>query len=420
MKELKSSPWKWVPSLYFIEGIPYGVTMFVTVVMYKNLGLSNSEIAFYTSWLYLPWVIKPIWSPFIDILKTKKWWTVVMQFTVGVAFAGIAFTLPFAFWIQSTLALFWLAAFSSATHDIAADGFYLLGLNKSKQAFFVGIRSLSYRLSMLFTQGVVVWIGGYLEEKTGAVSTAWMYVLCGLAILMVISGLYHALAMPAIEQEKEKETIPQIIKEFGYTFKTFIQKDQIGVAVAFILIYRLGEAQLVKMGAPFLLDEPAAGGLGLSTQQVGIVYGTVGPIGLIIGGILGGVVISRKGLKHWIWYMLIAINLPQIVYVVLAYTLTNNMVFIGSSIFIETFGYGFGFTAYMVYMMYFADGKYKTAHYALCTGLMALGMMIPGLFSGWLQEQLGYQNFFIWVFLSGIPGFFIVYYLKINPSHGKD
>lgn len=413
------SPWRWVPSLYFTQGIPYGAVMFVAVVLYKNMGLSNAEVAFYTSWLYLPWVIKPIWAPIVDLLKSKKWWTVTMEFFVGVMLAGIAFSLPFSFWVQSSLAFFWLAAFSSATHDIAADGFYLLGLRSHQQAYFVGIRSLAYRLSMLFTQGAVVWLGGYFEQKLGIVSLAWMYVLYALAALMIVAAIYHYFAMPAIEQEQERKGAEKIVREFGYTFKAFFKKEQVVWGLAFLLLYRLGEAQLVKMASPFLLDAPEAGGLGLSTQEVGIAYGTVGAIGLIIGGILGGMLISQKGLKYWLWYMGAALNLPTITYVLMAYFRPESLWVISSSIFVETLGYGFGFTAYMVYMMYLSDGQYKTAHYALCTGFMALGMMLPGFASGWLQEVMGYYPFFIWVLLSGIPGLLMISKLKIDPDFGR-
>ncbi|MGF1638226.1 MAG: MFS transporter [Cyclobacteriaceae bacterium] len=415
----KNNPWAWVTSLYFIQGIPYGIVMFVAVVMYKNLGLSNSEMAFYTSWLYLPWVIKPIWSPLVDLLKSKKWWTVSMQFVVGVTLAGIAFSLSMPFWLQMSLAFFWLLAFASATHDIAADGFYLLSLRTDQQAFFVGIRSLAYRISMLFSQGAIVWMGGYLEERFGVISTAWAYILYGLGALMVLSAIYHRIVMPAVEEERTYKGFKEILLEFGYTFQAFFQKKQVVVAILFMLLYRLGEAQLVKIAAPFLLDDTAAGGLGMTTQQVGIVYGTMGPIGLIIGGILGGIVISRNGLKFWMWYMVSAINLPQIAYILLAYFQPESLFIASAAIFVETFGYGFGFTAYMVFMMYFSDGKYKTAHYALCTGFMAMSMMIPGFFSGWLQESMGYTLFFCWVLLSGIPGFYIISKLKLPADFGR-
>jgi PAT family beta-lactamase induction signal transducer AmpG len=418
-KPVKNKPWSWVPSLYFIQGIPYGVVMFVAVVMYKNMGLGNAEVAFYTSWLYLPWVIKPLWAPIVDLLKSKKWWTVGMEFIVGVTLAGIAFTLPFSFWVQGSLALFWLLAFSSATHDIAADGFYMLGLRDDQQAFFVGIRSLAYRISMLFTQGAVVWLGGYFEQSLGVVSTAWSYILYGLAALMAVLALYHYFILPKVEEDRAFKGYGAIIREFGVTIKTFFQKDQAGIAIAFILLYRLGEAQLVKMTAPFFLDEAAAGGLGLTTQQVGIAYGTVGPVGLILGGILGGIAISRKGLKYWMWYMAAALNLPQIAYVLLAYFQISDLWLVSTAVFIETFGYGFGFTAFMVFMMYFSEGNYKTAHYALCSGFMALGMMLPGLFSGLVQEAVGYELFFIWVLISGIPGFYIISRLRINPEYGR-
>jgi PAT family beta-lactamase induction signal transducer AmpG len=393
--------------------------MYVAVVMYKKLGLNNTDIAFYTSWLYLPWVIKPLWAPLVELFKSNKWWTVTLQSLIGISFAGIAFSLPTPFWLQTSMAFLWLTAFSSATHDIAADGFYLAALRSQEQAFFVGIRSLAYRASMLFTQGAVVWTGGWLELKTGSIATAWLYVLCMLSLMMFTASCYHFWKMPAIESNVSKRTLSEIGLDFFRTFYSFFHKKNVWIAVGFLLLYRLGEAQLVKMGAPFLLDSAEEGGLGLSTRQVGIVYGTTGPIGLILGGVLGGIVISRKGLRFWLWTMAAAINLPQLVYIFMAWLQITNLPLISSAIFLETFGYGFGFTAYMVFMMYLADGPFKTAHYALCTGFMALGMMIPGLFSGWLQAHMGYTVFFIWVLLSGIPGVLLIPWLNIPETFGR-
>ncbi|PWJ44395.1 MFS transporter [Sediminitomix flava] len=405
----QKSPWTWIPSLYFMEGLPYGLVMYVTTILYKNMGLSNTELAFYTSWLYLPWVIKPIWSPFIDILKTKRWWILIMQFVIGVALAGIAFTLNTEFWFQASLAFFWLIAFSSATHDIAADGFYMIGASKDDQAYFIGIRSLFYRISMVFTQGGVVVLGGYLEKEFNSVPMAWSVTLGVMAILMAVSWLYHSVFIPKVETTSEEEkSAGNIINEFFATFKTFFEKEGVWLSIAFLLLYRFGEAQLVKMAQPFLLDTAEVGGLGLSTTEVGTVYGTVGPIGLILGGILGGMAVSKYGLKKMIWIMLVAINLPHMTYIYLSWVLPENLYLIGGSIIFETFGYGFGFTAYMMYMIHMSEGKYKTAHFAIATAFMALSMMIPGLFSGKLQEVLGYDNFFVWVLLSGIPSIWIV------------
>lgn len=608
MSKASRSPWAWIPTLYFAEGIPYVVVMTVSVIMYKRLGISNTDIALYTSWLYLPWVIKPFWSPIVDLLKTKRWWIIFMQLFIGAGLAGIAFTIPVPNFFQSTLAFFWLMAFSSATHDIAADGFYMLALDEHKQAFFVGIRSTFYRLAMITGQGLLIILAGALESNTGLeplrfdVSTssnaalasipsdapvyeretgdlrfllkddqynisfdklapsdaselkdwakqqnisngfvpdeivavsigdkkeeaaktsglenwlrqnfgkskiegstagqkvgnialagihlsqapdadqevvlnlgrksgnknfklvqgerltfnahnwnkdAWVviqldpkmneeasasfeglsgniplawsitfYVLTGMFGLFF---LYHRFMLPKPAIDKAAAEGKNMLVEFFDTILSFFRKDGILSALAFFLLFRLGESQLVKLASPFLLDSKENDGLGLTTGDVGWIYGTIGVAFLTIGGILGGYVASRKGLKYWIWWMTIAINLPNLVYVYLSYATPDNFTVIASCVAIEQFGYGFGFTAYMLYMILFAEGKSKTAHFAICTGFMALGMMIPGMVSGWLQEIIGYQNFFIWVMLCTIPGFFVIKFLKIDPHFG--
>jgi PAT family beta-lactamase induction signal transducer AmpG len=420
-KREERNPWFWVPSLYLAEGLPYVVVMTVSVIMYKRLEISNTEIALYTSWLYLPWVIKPFWSPVVDLLKTKRFWIIFMQFFIGAGLAGVALTLPTEKFFQYTLAFFWLMAFSSATHDIAADGFYMLGLKQHQQAYFVGIRSTFYRIAMLAGQGLLVILAGQFEESSGDIPYAWMITFLILAGLFVLFLVYHffILPHPKSDSPREKVQFNQFINEFLRTFISFFRKKEIIVIILFILLYRFAEAQLVKMASPFLLDGKETGGLALTTSEVGFVYGTVGVIALSLGGILGGIAVSRQGLKFWIWWMLIAINLPDLVYVYLAATQTSNFILINICVGIEQFGYGFGFTAFMLYLIYISEGEYKTAHYAIATGLMALGMMLPGMISGWMQEQVGYLNFFIWICISTIPAFIITKFLKIDPSFGK-
>ena len=602
------SPWAWIPTLYFAEGIPYVVVMTVSVIMYKRLGISNTDIALYTSWLYLPWVIKPFWSPVVDLLKTKRWWIIFMQLFIGAGLAGIAFTIPAPSFFQYTLAFFWLMAFSSATHDIAADGFYMLGLDEHKQAYFVGIRSTFYRLAMITGQGLLIILAGNIESKTGLkplrfdissttslvesnihqntqpfpqvegeqqfiidqkdlkISTekldaekatelinwaksnneenqfiekeapnlsgspswwsrtisgplkenlksvwgkteaetqttdntvgnlgligirlssppkadepvvlnlgrksgdknfnlihgerliftlqnwnrhafvivqidpklnqasiatfeglsgniplAWsitFYVLTGMFILFFV---YHRFILPKPSSDIPSSEGNNMLQEFWNTFVSFFKKNNLGPSMAFFLLFRLGESQLVKLASPFLLDTRENDGLGLTTSEVGLIYGTIGIVFLTIGGILGGYLASKKGLKYWIWWMTIAINLPNLVYVYLSYATPSNFTIIASCVAVEQFGYGFGFTAYMLFMIMFAEGKSKTAHFAICTGFMALGMMIPGMVSGWLQEIIGYQNFFIWVIICTIPSFFVIKFLKIDPEFG--
>lgn len=610
------NPWAWVSSLYLAEGMPYVVVMTVAVILYKGLGISNTDIALYTSWLYLPWVIKPLWSPIVDILKTRRQWIWVAQLIIGGGFAGVALTIPTTHFFQYTLAFFWLLAFSSATQDIAIDGFYLLATTEKEQAFFVGIRSTFYRIAMVFGQGLLVIFAGFVQDHTGlpkvnlhvaakagapivqsiapesfpsspldgelrvlsspetveispaprtkaeakallalarsnnvrygfaqadqpiatsadGSSSLWKHLIAGLesslrahfgqaakaktsaagnlgfvtlhlskppgrdivvtlgskvgfglgggddksfsvaegtrlvfndgnwnqpalaviqldpklttaaastmeirsgnlplawsvtfvllGLMFLFFGIYHRflLPYPVTDRPGVTNTLPQFVTEFVRTFASFFKKEKIGVLLLFLLLYRFAEAQLVKMVAPFLLDVREVGGLGLTTGQLGFAYGTVGIAALTCGGLLGGMVAARNGLKFWLWPMVLAIHLPDAVFVYLAYALPDNFWIINLGVAIEQFGYGFGFTAYMLYMIYIARGQHQTAHYAICTGFMALGMMIPGMFSGWLQDIIGYQHFFVWVLLATIPGFIVVSLIPLDAGFGK-
>ncbi len=601
----KSSPWAWVPSLYFAEGIPYVIVMTVSVILYKRMGISNTDIALYTGWLYLPWVIKPFWSPFVDLVKTKRWWIVGMQLLIGAALACVALTIPAPDFFRYTLAFLWLIAFSSATHDIAADGFYMLGLDSGQQSFFVGIRSTFYRIAMITGQGLLIILAGQLEASTGlepmritvnattdkeavyypspsgqttanraqtfVVNTsalnipiknidknitdslasyakasneaigvipkevktavepswwsvhvsdplgaflkekfgrvqpnyskqkgnigiitvrllqkppageeivlntdqtkgdngiklitgerltftdknwnkealllfqidpnitasacaeftgrsgnipfAWQITIGIIAILFLALCVYHYFRLPKPDSDKAvRHEDKNFWNEFFRTFGSFFSKKYILPALGFILLFRLGEAQLVKMASPFLLDSRDLGGLGISTSEVGLVYGTFGVLALVFGGILGGILISRKGLKAWILPMTLAINIPHLSYVYLSYAMPENMAVIALCVAIEQFGYGFGFTAYTLFLIYFAEGENKTAHYAICTGFMALGMMIPGMVSGWIQSIVGYEHFFVWILICALPTFLLLKFLPIDPDFGK-
>ena len=414
------SPWLWVPSLYFAEGIPYVVVMTVSVIMYKKLGVSNTEIALYTSWLYLPWVIKPFWSPLVDVLRTKRWWIVAMQLLVGAGLAGVALTIPTSNFFQYTLAFLWLMAFSSATHDIAADGFYMLPLSSHEQAWFVGIRSTFYRLAMIAGQGLLVMLAGAFEKLMG-ISAAWALVFYGLAGLFGLISLYHwvVLPKPAGDSPSTERELADVMNEIVDTLASFFRKKYIVSTLLFLLFYRFAEAQLVKLASPFLLDDKDTGGLALSTGEVGFVYGTVGIIMLTIGGILGGLVAAKQGLKFWLWWMVVAMNVPNLVYVFLSQVQPESYLVVNVAVGIEQFGYGFGFTAYMLYMLYVSRGEHETAHYAICTGFMALGMMLPGMASGWLQELIGYQHFFIWVVIATIPSFLVCWLIEVEEEFGK-
>lgn len=605
-KQTQRSPWWWVPSLYYAEGIPYAVVMLISVIFYKRMGISNTDIALYTSWLYLPWVIKPLWSPVVDILRTKRWWIIITQLIIGAGLGGVALSVPLPTFFKMTLGFLWLLAFSSATHDIAADGFYMLGLNKHQQAWFVGIRSTFYRFAMITGQGLLIILAGMIESNTGLdtlslqaeaisdstftkqeividtsrvqlvadppilqipltkrsktdfdltidfvkewnnaqgqtkngngsqstnnsseqkvsswsriVSTplenfikkhfgatvvavpdddignfgiirlrlsakpdretvvnlgrvsgdkslslitaprivfnetnwdkpvlaviqvdhklkhpasatfearsgniklAWSITFFIIGALFVIFFIYHKFILPYPADDKPSQYEASFMGNFWETFASYFKKDKIGLILAFILIYRFGEAQLVKLAVPFMLDAQEAGGLALTTGQVGFVYGTIGMVMLTLGGIIGGFLAAKHGLKYWILWMALAMKLPDVVYVIMSYTQPDSFLLINVFVAIEQFGYGFGFTAYMLYMISVAEGKHKTAHYAICTGFMALGMMIPGMFSGWLQEIIGYQHFFIWVLIATIPGLLLIKFLPLNTEFGK-
>ena len=611
------NPWAWIPTLYFTQGVPYVIVMFVTVVMYNRLGVSNTEIALYTSWLYLPWVIKPLWSPLVDLLKTKRWWIIVMQLVIGAGMAGVALTTPLPGFLQWTLVFFWLMAFSSATHDIAADGLYMLGLSKHEQAWFVGVRSTFYRIAMISGQGLLVILAGYVESVTGLddvdirarsnpevglteithpeemrvteregalqiiaepaeleISTenrlrsdvdsivtlarewnldqgfnpaleqdlalqeaeaeedpgwfrrtlihplegfiatrfgpdemdidteytgnvgvvyfhlsgppdpgeevvlnfgrvrgdksislvegsyfrftrenwnvpamaviqiedqldfvssaefqvrsgniplAWSLTFFFLAGMFVVFFFYHRfiLPYPAADRRATRDPGQSIFGEFFKTFVLFFRKDRIVAILAFLLLYRFAEAQIVRLASPFLLDPQELGGLALTTGQLGLAYGTVGLLALTAGGILGGIMAARHGLKFWLWPMVFAMNIPNLVYIYLSQMLPDSLVVISASIALEQFGYGFGFTAYMLFMIYVSEGEHKTSHFAITTGFMALGMMLPGMFSGWIQELVGYPNFFIWVMIATIPAFIAAWFIPLDKDFGK-
>lgn len=432
------SPWAWVPTLYFAQGIPYFIVNNISVLMFAKMGVPNGEMALFTSLLYLPWTIKPFWSPFIDIIKTKRWWIISMQILMSIAFILLTLSIPKPdeatiaagttpiSMFTITLVLFIITAFASATHDIAADGFYMLALRQSDQAAFVGIRSTFYRLASIFGQGVLVAIAGAIELRYKDIPLSWTITMLVTAVMFSLVTFYHLFAIPKPTSDKSVLTpgtasAKAIFQEFGRTFATYFTKPGVWLAIAFMLLYRLPEAFLIKMCMPFLVASKEAGGLELSTAEVGIVYGTIGVIFLTVGGILGGLFASRIGLKKSIWWMAACMTLPCLTFVYLAIGQPDNLFAISTAIAIEQFGYGFGFTAYMLYMMYFSEGEFKTSHYAICTAFMALSMMIPGMFAGYLQEAVGYVNFFWIVILCCAATIVVTVFAdrKIDPTYGK-
>lgn len=437
MDQMKTkSPWWWVPSLYFAEGIPYFLVNNISVMMFTKMGVPNGQMAFFTTLLYFPWFLKGLWSPIVDVIRTKRWWIVTMQVLMTAMMLLLTFTLPKPspeliasgqtsaglFWF--TLVLFIITAFASATHDIAADGFYMLAHSPSSQAAFIGIRSTFYRISSVFGQGVLVLIAGLVERSSGNIPLSWQVTLGVSALVFAAVSLYHIFFLPRSADDAPRVKADEAAntwKELGASFVTFFTKPGVLLAIFFMLLYRLPEGFLIKMCQPFLVAAADKGGLGLPTDVVGVVYGTFGVIALLAGGIVGGLVASRLGLRKSLWWMAAGMTLPCLTFVYLATALPQNVVIITIALAVEQFGYGYGFTAYMLYMMYFSEGEFKTSHYAICTAFMALSMMLPGFVAGYIQEAIGYVNFFWMVMLCCLATVGVTFLArrKVNPEYGK-
>ncbi len=420
----KKSPWYWIPTVYAAEGLPNIIVTGVSVVILLQMGMTNTQIALYTSWLQLPWIIKPLWSPFVDIFKTKRWWVIAMQMLLGAAFAGVAFTIGSSWWFECIMFFLFLMGFSSATHDIAADGYYMIELDDHDQSFFVGIRNTVYRLAVIFGNGVLVPVAGLIQKASGGkVAFSWSLVFFGLAGLFLAIALYHRFYLPESANDKPRKlTASETWKTLGRSFSTYFTKFPLKetiVALLFLLLFRFPEALLTKMSPTFLLRPASEGGLGLSAEQYGIAYGTIGVIGLMLGGILGGILASRDGVKKWLWPMVLALTLPDLVYVYLSAGHQVGIGLVTACIFVEQFGYGFGFTALTLYMLYFSQGEFKTSHYSICTGITYLGLMLPGMVSGYLADRLGYHQFFVVVMAFCLVTFLVTALIKIDPSFGK-
>lgn len=396
------SPWSWIPTLYIAEGLPYFAVNTLTVMMYNNMGIGKEEMAFFTGWLYLPWVIKPFWSPFVDLMRTKRFWIIAMQGVIALSMAAVGFLLPAGFFFAATLVAFWLMAFASATHDIAADGYYMLELDEKRQAAYVGVRSTFYRIASVIGQGGLVMLAGSLEKSTGNIPRAWSLTFLALSFLFAAIFFYHLFLLPKAARDVPAKTgnARDILRGFGETFVTFFRKPYIWGALAFMLLYRLPEAFCVKLVQPFLVDPVAEGGIGLSTAQVGFVNGTVGVIALLAGGIVGGLAIANGGLRRWLWPMAASLALPCIVYCYMAIAQPSGFALVCTLLGVEQFGYGFGFSAFMMYLIYFSRGESQTSHYAFCTAFMALGMMIPGMAAGYLFSLCGGYIGFFWLVMA--------------------
>lgn len=390
--------WAWVPSLSFADGLPLVILMTVSLIFYKQMGLSNTAVTFYTSWMYLPWILKPIWSPFIDLVKTKRWWVLLTEILLGAAFGGVAFTIPTSFWFQGTLFFFWVAAFTGASHCVAADGFYLLALNERQQAWFMGIRQMADRLATIFGQGILVMVAGNLQVIfRGSISYSWSLTFYGLAGVFLALWLWHSRTLPHARDDRQHPLVSAraILSGFVLTFRTFLRKKGIIQALCFIMLFRFSEALLSKVSPLFLIDAPHNGGLGLAPQEYGLVQGTVGMIGVIIGSIIGGFAVSKGGLHKWLFPMVLAYSLPPVIYLALAYWLPDNLMLVSVAVFIEQCSTGFGLTAYMMFLIYYNRGEFRTSHYAIASALMTLSLMLPGLMAGSLEELMGYRRFFL-------------------------
>lgn len=416
-----TNAWLWIPTLYFASGLPYHAITSISDIMYKDMGISNADIAMYTSFLLIPWTIKPLWSPFVEMISTRRRWTLYSQIALAICFTAIAFAVPTGYFLPLTLCAFMAGAFVSSTHDIALDGFYILGLTQEKQSFFSGIRNTFYRIATVFSSGILVMLANRLARHFNSSSLAWSATFITIAAIMAVLFIYHSKALPHPESDVCRSTngASGIFNNFGDIIKSYFTKPGIGTTILFLLLFRFPEAQLGKIGKLFLMDSSSAGGLAMSLGDIGFVNGVIGITGLIAGGIAGGICISRKGLKYWLWPMVIAISLPDIVYVYMSIYLPDDITIISTCIFIEQLGYGFGFTAYTLYMIYFAQGKYPTAHFAISTAFMSLGMMLPGMISGKIQEWLGYEYFFIWVMACTVVTFAVSALIKIDINFGK-
>lgn len=430
---MRKSPWAWVPTLYFAEGLPNVLVTGVAAVMYMQMGLSDTELALYTGWLNLPWIIKPLWSPFIDLLRTKRWWILSMQILIGAALGGVAFTLNTPMWFQMSMCCLFIMAFASATHDISADGFYMIELDEHTQTYFVGIRNTFYRLAVIFGNGVLVAIPGVLSVYFRcSIAFAWSIVFYGIAGIFIGLWLYHGWILPNSEVQghegaEEPRSASDVWSGLRHTLLTFFTKFPVRVtitAICFMLLYRFPEALLNTMTKTFLMRPNSEGGLGMAPTEYGLAYGTVGLIGLTLGGILGGILVSRDGMKRWLWPLVCAITLPDAVYIYLAYAMPSvasvwGLTLVSTCLFVEQFGYGLGFTVLTLYMLYYSQGEFKTSHYSICTGISYLGLMLPGMVSGWVKDAVGYQTFFIIVMVSCSLTFLVTWFLKIDPSFGK-
>ncbi len=419
MYHSNKTAWKWIPTTFFMEGLPFTMIVVVSTIMYKNFGLSNSEITFYTGWLYIPWVIKPVWAWFVDVYRTKRWWIYGMQMCLAITFVAITFSLQTPYYFKLSIILFWLCALFSSSHDIAADGFYLISLSSGQQSLFVGMQSLFYQVAKFFGSGLLVLISGFLLSKTNNnAKLSWSIIMLIVALLIFAISVYHQKTLPRDEKTSEK-TISQGFNEIKHVFSEFFKLKGLWVTLIFVMTFRLGDNQVNKIVPLFLLDDRTHGGLGFDNTYVGFANMFV-LAAMITAGVLGGVTISKFGLKKCMWYMLAFVNLPHAVYIYLAYARPESQIVVLCLQVMEHFSTTFSLTAYtMITFHLVKDSAYKTAHYAFISGIMVAGVMLPSMFSGAIQQALGYQHFFIYVMFTMIPSMLIMPFIKITDAYGK-
>jgi MFS transporter, PAT family, beta-lactamase induction signal transducer AmpG len=410
------SPSLWVPTVYFAEGLPFYAVNIMALIFYSRMGVSIVTITATVSLLGLPWSLKPLWSPFLEMYRTKKFFVVLMELMGGLSLGLLALCLPLPSYFRYSVALLGVIAFCSSTHDIAADGLYIASLSSKQQAEYAGWQGAFYNIARFVSQGGLMILAGYLENRMPVVR-AWMIIFGSVGITMVVLSLFHSRVLPTGGDERHAHSLREMLATFWDVVVSFFKKPNILFLLLFVFLYRAGEGQVVKIGPLFLKAARADGGIGLTTAQFGTIYGTFGTAAFIVGTIMGGYFAAWLGLKRALLPLILVMNLPMLTYFYLSTAMPTSSVLITGAMSLEMFGYGFGFVGVMLLMMQeIAPGKYQTAHYAFANSLMNLGLILPGAISGLVQSTLGYERFFLWVLISAIPAMVLARFVPIHGS----
>ncbi len=414
-------PIAWIPTTWFAMGLPFVALSGASSIMYKNMGVSDTQIAFWTSLIMLPWTLKPLWGPFLELYKTKKFFVYVTQIFTGLLFGLVGLTLQLDSFFSFSIAVLTIVAISGATHDTAADGVYLNELDAKNQAKYVGWQGAFYNIAKVFSGGALVYLAGELEKSIG-ITNAWMVVMFAYGALMIILGLYNWKVLPSTQAEASTSTLSEGFTTLKDVIITFFQKKYIWFSLCFIVFYRFAEGQAIKIIPLFFKSSRAEGGLELSTSEIGLLYGVFGAIAFVLGSIVAGNFVSKSGLtRKTLMILCTFFNVPFAAYAFLAITMPTDLYVIASAVIVEYFGYGFGFVGLILFMMQnIAPGKYKMAHYAFGSGLMNLGFMVPSMISGVLSDYLGYKEFFIWVMIATIPAFIVTWLVPLRKPDNPD